>query len=182
MDFCRRLINNSRGFNQVETIFGNALDALMEQMREQMQEGRLPSHRSLEEHIDEIFGTIDSIHMDIRDPETLLHILRTNHRDLYNQLFCCTVMAIKTIIQQFSEDGKFPIPPIIIGQPFIIIFQNLYPEKFNIGVFKANLQNIPYYKEKLAVKQNTNAFLLMAARVFCTPEHYSLIETVLLAM
>jgi hypothetical protein len=151
-------------------------------MKQQMR-GEVKHFRSLEDHINDIFGDIYDMDMDIiMIPEVLLNILRINYSELYNQLFCSSIMIIKTIIQQFIENDKFPIEPIKIGQPFFITFQNFYPKKFTIEKFKLNIQTIPYYKESVAVRQNTNAFLLTAARIFCTTDHYLLIESILLAM
>lgn len=174
---CRVLIPNSRTYNQMEIFFVEILNNLIKQSREEIP----PRYTSLEEHINEIFDVVDATHMDIRDPETLLSILRIDHSDLYNQLFLSTIMAIKTIIQQFAEHNRLPIDPITISQPFLRTFQNLYPKKFNIEEFKADLTAIPYYMESIAVRQNTNAFLLTAARIFCTTEHYHLIESVLIS-
>jgi hypothetical protein len=172
---CRVLIPNSMTYNQIEIFFCEVLSNLIDQMQE-----KPTVHQSLEEHINEIFGRVDDIYMDIRDPETLLSILRIDHNDLYNQLFLSTVMVIKTIIQQFAENNRLPIEPITISQPFLRVFQHLYPKKFNIGEFRTDLQNIPYYMKSIAVRQNTNAFLLTVVKVFCTTEHYLLIESVLL--
>ena len=172
-DPSRRLTNNRMTYNQLEMF-------LMEILHGLMQDGENPPERTLEEHIHFIFGDQNAIHMDIRDPETLLSILRVDHGDLYKQLFCSAVLAIKTIISCFAEDRLLQIEPRIISQPFISVFFHLYPENFNIEQFRRNLEEIPYYTERLAVRQNTNAFILTASRIFCTIDHCQQIETVLL--
>jgi hypothetical protein len=158
-------------YNQLEIFFMTILHSLMQD--EQLLTG------TLDENINEVFGHEDATYMDIRDPETLLSILRIKHGDFYKQLFCSTILVIKTILQQFTEDMRLPIAPIIISQPFIRTFQHLYPEKFNAEEFRIGLQEIPYYTERLAVRQNTNAFILVAARIFCTIEHYHRLEVVI---
>lgn len=173
----RTLISNARTYNQLEIFIMSILD-------DEMQQGQ---YTSLNERILAVFSDTDSMggiersgiersDIDYRDPVTLLNILMTNNYELFSQLFSSCVMAIKTIYQKFDE----PPEPRMIACPILMVLQNLYPEKFTTEEFLFELQNIPYYTESPAVRQNINAFILIAAKTFCTIEHCQQIETLLL--
>jgi len=167
----RHLVNNERTYNQIELFLIAVLDNVMNSHLN-------PSRpMSLEEHISATFGNAD--HMDIRDPETLLDIFRTSNHELFSQLFTSCMMAVKTIFSQFNDNG-LPIELRTISEPLFIALQHLYPNKFNAMELRSSLQSVPYYMEQPAVRQNTNAFYLTTARVFCTVDHYRQIEIVLL--
>jgi len=117
------------------------------------------------------FGAEDQLHMDIRDPETILNILRVNHNALFCQLCERAYTVGRLIFQQLGTPIAHEEQIITILTEFGMVFQHFYPNKFISDEFIKDIKKIPFYENNAIVKQETIRFILTAASIFCTMEH-----------
>lgn len=120
------------------------------------------------------FGSEEQLHMDIRDPETILNILRIEHNALFCQLCDRAYTVGRLLFQQFSELSESIAHEEqikIILTEFGMVFQHFYPNKFISDDFIKAIKKIPFYENNAIVKQETIRFILIAAYIFCPLAH-----------
>jgi len=157
--------------NAIEVAISNVVSLLSES-----------SEVSFDDFLNLLFGYEDQMHMDNRDPESILNTLRTKH----NALFCQFIEQIKSvtvvIFQKFAEsDLRITIDEQIdaILDAFRMVFQHFYPEQFTSDEFIKKIEEIAFYKCDELVKQCANRLILTTASIFCTMEHQRKISAVI---
>ena len=125
------------------------------------------------------FGAEDELHMDIRDPETILNILRVEHNALFCQLCDRAYTVGRLIFQQLGTSIAHEEQIRTILTEFGMVFQHFYPTKFISDEFIKAIKKIPFYENNAIVKQETIRFILTAASIFCTMEHANQLRALL---
>jgi hypothetical protein len=125
------------------------------------------------------FGAEDELHMDIRDPETILNILRVEHNALFCQLCDRAYTVGRLIFQQLGTSIAYEEQIRTILTEFGMVFQHFYPTKFISDEFIKAIKKIPFYENNAIIKQETIRFILTAASIFCTMEHANQLRALL---